>query len=267
MKAIAIYNMKGGVGKTTAAVHIAHLSSRAELATLLWDLDVQGAASWVFRVSVGEAVRPKDMLRERAALWEAIRGSDWQNLDVLPADLSTGRLEAALRREHDPRESLRAALTDLGTRYERIVLDCPPALSLLTQSILDCADAALVPTIPTTLSLRALATLYRHLKPQRRRGLLVLPFFSMVDERKAIHRRVREFTRAEGLGFLESEIPYSAHVENSATRREPLTVSETHPMAQAFEALNDEVEERLATAGSPAGLRGGRLMEFLQGLG
>jgi len=264
MKALALYHLKGGVGKTTAAVHLAHLASAAGHATLLWDLDPQGAASWVYRVRVGEETRPKRLLRDRASLWNAIRGSDYPRLDVLPADLSTTKLEQALDAD-DPAAPLRAALADLGSRYARIVLDCPPTLSPLTRAVFGAVDALLLPTIPTPLSLRTLASLYPRLKEARGHGLLVLPFFSLVEPRKAIHRRVRAFARAEGLGFLAAEIPTSAHLESTAALRRPLTAS-PHPMAAPFRDLHEEVERCLA-GGAPGKLGKGRLAHLLHHLG
>jgi cellulose biosynthesis protein BcsQ len=266
VKSIALHNMKGGVGKTTAAVHLAHLSARAGKKTLLWDLDAQGAASWYFRVRVAESTELEHLLTRRATLWSAMRGSDWPELDVLPADLSLRELERGLRREEDPGRAFAAALVELGQRYERVVLDCPPALTQLTQCVLEAVDAVVVPTIPTALSLRTLATLHGHLKPLRKRGLLVLPFFSMVDERKAVHRRVRDFARAEGLGFLRAEIPHSTHVESSAARREPLTAGAAHPVAEAFEALAGEIEQALSGAEPLPKLGRGRVVELVESL-
>src|SRR5262249_26144743 len=157
--------------------------------------------------------------------------------DVLPADLSLRGLDKALRKTDAPEQAFGAALSELGKRYERILLDCPPGLSLLSECVFQCADALLVPTIPSALSLRTLAALHAHVKPQRKRGLLVLPFFSMVDARKAQHRAVRDFARANGLGFLAAEIPLSAQVESSAARRLPVTTEGTKGPGAAFDAL------------------------------
>jgi chromosome partitioning protein len=269
VKVLALYNLKGGVGKTTTAVHVAHLLAHGGLPTLLWDLDPQGAASWWFRVRPVEARAPRRVLRDREQLWSGIRGSDWPLLDILPADLSQRALESVLRREDAPGAVLRAALDDLGARYERVVLDCPPALNLLAECVFEAADALIVPAIPTALSLRTLAELHRHLKPHRKRGLRLLPFFSMVDPRKALHRRVRAFARGEALGFLAAEIPYSAHVENAAARRAPLTadpLDAARAPAAAFAALTAEVEQRLAAEGDAPRLGRGRLEELLRAL-
>ena len=265
MTVLAVLNLKGGVGKTTAAVHLAHLQARAGRPTLLWDLDPQGAASWCFRVQPREDAPPKELLGDREVLWAAIRGSDWPPLDVLPADLSLRKLENALRRDPAPVETFQATLTELGRRYERILLDCPPGLSLLSECVFHAADALLVPTIPSALSLRTLAALHAHVKTHRRRGLLVLPFFSMVDARKAQHRSVRDFARANELGFLATEIPLSAQVESAAARREPLTVAETRGPAAAFAALAREIDGHLAARKDAPRLQRKRLEDLVLG--
>jgi cellulose biosynthesis protein BcsQ len=267
LKSLALHSLKGGVGKTTTAVHLAHLYAREGRATLLWDLDAQGAASWIYRVRVDAESHPKRWLQERSTLWQAIRGSDWPALDLLPADLTLARLETALRRESDASAALAALLAELGQRYERIVLDCPPALSQLVRCALDAVDALVVPTIPTPLALRTLAALYKELKPARRRGLLVLPFFSMVEARKAIHRSVRAFARAEGLGFLATEVPYSARIESAAVHRRPLTAGHAEPAAQPFVELQREVEAHLTGAAAPVRLGRARIVDFVQALG
>jgi cellulose biosynthesis protein BcsQ len=264
MKVLALHNLKGGVGKTTTAVHLAHLAAREGRTTLLWDLDAQGASSWILRVRVGADTRPRRLLRDRQNLWEAIRGSDWPGLDVLPSDLSLRKLETWLHDEDEPVRAFERALEDLSGRYERVVLDCPPGLSSLTSCVFETADALVVPTIPSTLSLRALASLYQHLKPERERGLQILPFLSMIDARKALHREVRAFVREKGLGFLATEIPYSAQVESMAAQRQPLSVSGRQPAAAAFVSLAREIEARLLAQGPGPRLGRSQLLEFLE---
>lgn len=249
MRSLALFHLKGGVGKTTTAVHLAHLWASRGQHTLLWDLDPQASASFVFRVSPARADLARDLVRGRATPEEAVRESDVEGLDVLPADLHNARLDRWLSEQRDPVPPLREALARVGGRYERVLLDCPASLSPLCEGVFGAVDVLLVPTIPTALSLRSLAELVRHLREHRRAGLRVLPFFSMVDARKAQHRQVRDYARAQGLGFLESEIPHAARIETAAARREPVTVGapDSAP-AQAFARLLDEIESCLAAA-------------------
>jgi chromosome partitioning protein len=267
VRALALFHLKGGVGKTTAAVHLAHLSAQRGRSTLLWDLDPQASASFVFRVSPARADLAREFVRGRASLDEAVRESDLEGLDVLPADLDNAGADRWLAERSDPAQPLRAVLERLGERYERVWLDCPASLSPLCEGVFGAVDALLVPTIPTALSLRTLAGLLRHLRERRRAGLRVLPFFSMVDARKAQHRQVRDYARAQGLGFLQSEIPHAARIESVAARRELLTASAPDsPQATAFVRLLDEVEARLAAEGEERAPRRRELLGLVDSL-
>ena len=170
-----------------------------------------------------------------------------------------------MMRYHD--EEWAVPVHDDRKLFEFIVLDCPPGLSGLVECVFEATDALVVPTVPSALSLRTLAALHRHVKPQRKRGLVVLPFFSMVERRKAQHRRVREYARTHALGFLDAEIPFSGQIENAAARREPLTAAAApSEAATAFEVLAREVEDRLAGRAERPKLERGKLEDLVLGL-
>jgi chromosome partitioning protein len=252
VKIIAVHNFKGGVGKTTAAVDLAYESALAGRRTLLWDLDPQGAASFCLRVVCELPARGKTLLREPASLGAAVRGTDFERFDLLPADFSLRRLDAWLEGHRRPERFLAAAMEELASDHDLIIVDCAPTLSALNESVFAACDAVLVPTIPTVLSLRTVARLLAHLKPLRRRGLKALPFLSMVDRRKALHRQVCAWVREHDLGFLATEIPFASIVERASVERRPLgSVSPGSPAARAFRELLREVEAKLA-AGSGA---------------
>ena len=96
MKIFATYNIKGGVGKTTAAVNLAYLSAADGYRTLLWDLDPQGAASFLFRIKPRVKGGGKALIRGRKALDDAIKGTDFENLDLLPADFTYRNMDLLL---------------------------------------------------------------------------------------------------------------------------------------------------------------------------
>jgi len=250
VKVFATYNIKGGVGKTAAAVNLSYLSARSGARTLVWDLDPQGAATFYFRVKPRVKGGGKKLIRGKLALDPLIRGTDYYRLDLLPADFSYRNLDALLSAERHPERRLARLLKQLEGDYDHIFLDCAPSISVTSESVFAAADLLLVPTIPTTLSLRTLAQVCRAAKPARFQPLRVLPFFSMVDRRKALHRDICAPPHDAPVPFLETTIPYSSAVEKMGTQRAPLPVFDRSCRSgKAFQALWDEIEGHLPLVG------------------
>ncbi len=242
MKIYATYNIKGGVGKTAAAVNLAYLSARAGLRTLVWDLDPQGAASFYFRVKPKMKGDAKRLIRGKRHPDSLIRETDYPGLDLLRAHFSYRHLDLTLAECKRPDKRLARVLALLADRYERVYLDCAPGITLASESVFHTANALLVPTIPTTLSLRTLDQLLRHLKREGPKRVRVLPFYSMLDARKSLQRRICEAT-AHTPAFLKTRIPYASLVEQMGERRAPLPAyAPGSPASRAFAALWQELE-------------------------
>ena len=246
MRTVAVWTIKGGVGKTAAAVNLAALAAGNGWRTLLWDLDPQGAASFYFRVKPRVKGGGRKLLQRSSELRRWVRGTDYDNLDLLPADFSYRRLDLDLDDRRRPRRRLALKLAPLAAGYDLVLLDCPPSVSLASESVLRASDALLIPVIPTTLSLRSLDQVRAFAAKTGRTGLLVLPFLSMVDRRKAMHRELVERCRADG-GFLRAAIPAASVVEKMGLHRAPLPAcAPSSGAAQAFAALWDEIAARIA---------------------
>jgi len=247
MKVLAAYNIKGGVGKTTTAVNLAYLSARAGARTLVWDLDPQGAASFYFRIKPKIKGGGKRLFRKERNLEPLIRGTDFDRLDLLPSDFSFRKVDLFLSRTRNPNRTMSRLLRPLRKSYDYLVLDCAPGISLVSESIFFAADALLVPTLPTTLSLRTLEQVRRHLEDMKaRRRPMLLPFFSMVDTRRALHRDVCARKDEAFAGFLDTRIPSSSSVERMGLQRAPLpSYAPKSPASLAYESLWDEVRKRL----------------------
>ncbi len=153
MKIIALYNIKGGVGKTAACVNLAYSCTKGGMKTLLWDLDSQGAASYYFNVKPEVKGGTKKLFKTKAFI-DLVKETDIDGLDLLPADFSYRHMDLFLDGEKKPKKRMSEFLSRFEEDYDVLFLDCPPSFSLVSENIFNSADVMLVPLIPTTLSLR-----------------------------------------------------------------------------------------------------------------
>lgn len=242
MKVFALYNLKGGVGKTASAVNLGWFSAAGGFRTLIWDLDPQGAATFYYRVRPELRGGSKGLLRRKRGLARHVRATDYERLDLIPADPSNRHLDLFLARKRRPLARLRRLLATIRKDYDVVLLDCAPAISLTSEAIFDAVDALIVPTIPTPLSLRALDQVREHLR-ELKQPPTVYPFFCMVDMRRTLHRDL--ILAHQNEGFLASRVPYSSRVEQMGTRREPLPAYAPNLAAtQVYAELWAEILER-----------------------
>ena len=222
LKIIATYNIKGGVGKTSTAVNMAYIAAQANYKTLVWDLDPQGASSYYFRVKPKIKGGSKQLISGNRELDDLIKATDFENLDLLPADFSFRNLDLVLDARKKPTQRLKKLLAPLTEEYDLIILDCPPNISLLSEAIFAAADILLSPIIPTTLSLRTLEQLKKYIKDNKLKHLQLIPFFSMADKRKKMHREIMQTLTEKHPEILQSIIPYASDVERMGWERKPL---------------------------------------------
>jgi chromosome partitioning protein len=240
---LATYNIKGGVGKTSAAVNLSYLASLEGRRTLLWDLDPQGASSYLLRVKPKVRGGVRNLLRLKSGVETLIRGTDFERLDLLPADFSYRHMDLTLGAIKRPGRRLARVLEPLRAQYDFIFLDCPPSISLVSESVFEAADALLVPIIPATLSSRT----FEHLSRLVRDGPTVLAFFSMVDVKKALHRQVMAELRAIApTEILGAGIPSSEDVERMGVERDVVaSFAPGSPAETAYRALWWDIRRRL----------------------
>ncbi|QNE33127.1 ParA family protein [Sphingomonas sp. NBWT7] len=240
-RTIAVYSLKGGVGKTTLAVNLAWaaatLSARR---TLLWDLDGQAAATWILGHDAGGREAGAAIRREVEAK-RLVRPTAFERLDLLPADASLRELDVAFH-TLDKKKRLARLVDDLGGDYDRIVIDCPPGLTDTSDQIMRAADLVVVPVIPSALSRRALDTITAHVQKKKGPKVTLAPVFSMVDRRRLLHR--------EALAQHPDwpAIPMASAFEAMTERRAPLGsfAPRTSPGAEAIAALWRRVENALS---------------------
>ena len=249
MKTTALFSIKGGVGKTAAAVNLAHLAALGGSRTLLWDLDPQGAASFYLRIRPKLPGGSRRLLKRKNRLGEAIKASDFAGLDVIPADFSLRSLVLELNDLDNPLARLRRLLRSLRGDYDLVFVDCGPGVSLVSDAVMRASDLVLVPTIPTTLSLRTYAQLLAHAKAKALDAAIV-PFFSMADRRRRLHRDVMLEFASRSPECSRIFIPYATGVEQMGPRRLPVTAfAPGSAPARAFVQLWAQVARRLGVPG------------------
>lgn len=247
MKVVATYNLKGGVGKTATAVNLAYLAARGGHRTLLWDLDAQGAASFYLRAKPEIAGGAAGLLEDKHGLPKAVRATEYERLDLIPADFSYRNLDLELNDYKKSQVRLRRLLKEVRDDYALVFLDCAPSMSLLSENVFNMADVLLVPLIPTHLSLRAFDQLLRFRTEYGALHLQIIPFFSMVDRRKNLHRQlIIEFAGAHP-DVLRSYVPYASEIERMGEHRAPLnTYADGSNGGRALKALWAALAARLA---------------------
>lgn len=245
MKVLATYSIKGGVGKTTSAVNLAREAAMTGSRILVWDLDPQGAATFFFRIKPKVKGGTQRLVGTKGDLVDHVRASDIDALHIVPADFSLRHLDLHLDGTKRPTERLASLLAGIDGRYDVAILDCPPSISLASESVFGAADFLLVPVIPTTLSSRTLHQLSAFLAGQDSRPAL-LPYFSMVDRRKRLHREVMEALRSEWPDMLTTVVPNASVIERMGPERAPVGLyAPSSSAARTFASLWAEIAGRL----------------------
>lgn len=231
-------------------MNLAYLAARGGTPTLLCDLDPQGAASFYFRIKASKKLSARKLLKGGPKIWESLRGTDYDNLDLLPSNLSYRNLDIVLDARKKSRKRLKLVIAPLAKEYEYLFLDCPPNITLLSENVFHSADIVLVPMIPTTLSILTLEKLERFFEKNSLPLGKLRPFFSMVEVRKRMHKSAIEALESSANRLLGSRIPYLSEVEKMGIHRAPLACfSPSSRASKAFVELWKEVEQLLQTGG------------------
>jgi chromosome partitioning protein len=230
-------------------VNLSYLAAMDGYRVLLWDLDPQGAASYLFRIKPRVKGGGKALIQGSRSISDAIKGTDFAGLDLLPADFTYRNLDLILDSGKQPARRLAGLLAPLKKDYDVVFLDCPPSISLLSESVLHAADLLLVPLIPTTLSVRTLDQLTDFVSGFNGHKPDILAFFSMIDRRKRLHNQIAAELPAERADFAGAVIPAVSVIEQMSVQRAPLTAFA--PRSQAARQYRDlwkEARDRTALA-------------------
>ena len=246
MTTLAIYSNKGGVGKTAAAVNLSYLAAQTGSKTLICDLDPQSSATYYFRVRPKLKSGAKGLIKGGKRLERSIKGTDYENLDLLPADFSLRNLDVTFDKLKRSTQRLSKILDPFKVEYDLIILDCPVTISILADNIFNAVDYTLVPLIPTTLSVRAYRQLLSFCKNTNYDVRKIYSFFSMVDRRKKMHHGLMAKVLKEFNGVLRSLIPYLSQIERMGIKREPVAAfSPESAASKSYQNLWEKIQETI----------------------
>lgn len=239
----SLYNLKGGVGKTASCVNFAYMAAKDGFKTLLWDLDPQGAASFYYNAEAHEKGSAKKLMRHELSLDEVITETQYEHLDIIPADISARNLDLILDDEGASKKYIKKLLKELKHDYDFVFIDCPPGFSILADNIFEASDAILMPVIPTTLSVRTYEMVKNYFKKKEIDKDKLMCFFSMVDLRKKMHSEAIE-TLLQDKRFFEYYIPYLSDIEKMGIHHAPVEEYATSSYATiCYRALWGEIKE------------------------
>lgn len=243
MVTIALYNLKGGVGKTAATINLAYLSAKQGYKTLIWDLDPQGSSSFYLGVTSTVKNESKKLISGEMDLIDAIQSSAYENLDIIPSDISARNADILLNDMKQSKKKIASLLSLVKKSYDIVFLDCPPGISILHDAVFAGADWVFMPNIPTTLSIRSFESVLQYFKENELDTTKLKCFFSMVDHRKNLHHEVINEFYKDKL-FFKSYIPYLSDVEKMGVNQAPLeTFAASSFAAQCYNNLWKEIKK------------------------
>ncbi len=243
MVTIALYNLKGGVGKTASAINLSFLAAKEGYKTLLWDLDPQGSSSFYLGVVASIKNEVKKLLSNEVDITTLIQPTAYENLSLIPADMSARQADILLSNMKQSKKKISSLLSTLNKEYDIVFIDCPPGISLLHDNIFNAADWILMPNIPTTLSIRSYNNVVEYFEEKGYNATKIKCFFSMVDHRKNLHHEVMNTFYKDKI-FFKNYIPHLSDVEKMGVQEAPLeTFAHNSYAAQCYRDLFKEIKK------------------------
>ncbi|HMP91537.1 MAG TPA: ParA family protein [Phnomibacter sp.] len=245
MTIIALYNLKGGVGKTAGCVNLAYLCAQQGHNTLLWDFDAQGAATFYFKQQPKLRGGFKKLLAGETDPLQHVQATEFKGLHLLPADFGNRHLDVLLEELKQSKKRFKNLLAQLEGHYDFLFIDCPPGIGALSEVIFAAADFVVMPTIPTTLSMRSFEMVQAFFTEHKFDHSKLIGYFSMVDIRKNLHNETLE-AQYRNKQFLKNYIPYLSSIEKMGSHLAPVaSFAPSSYAAQCFADVWKELKKKM----------------------
>ena len=251
VRVTACTNQKGGVGKTTTVINLAAYLALSGTRTLVIDLDPQGNATSGLGVDRRTVERSSyEALVDRAPMTELVRETPIDGLELVPSDSALSGAEIELVGAEARERRLAASLAELNGRYDRILIDCPPSLGLLTVNALTAADGVLIPIQTEYYALEGLSQLVNTIR-RVREGLnprleIDGVLLTMYDARTKLSAQVASEVRRHMNGTVyETVVPRSVRLSEAPSHGLPIALYDPASRgADAYRELAGEVAAR-----------------------
>ncbi len=241
MTTLAFYHIKGGVGKTATLVNLSFIAAQQGAKCLICDLDPQSSTTFYFRIQPKFKSGVKGFVKGGKRFEANIKGTDYENLDLLPAELSFRNLDIRLNKTKKSKQQLVKILEPFQAEYDYLFLDSPPNLNIVAENIISAADYLMIPVIPTPLAVRTYRQLENFFDNKKYNKSKIMVFFSMVEKRKKLHLEMMKDLSAERV--MKSYIPFLSEIERMGVNCEPVSaVTPQSKASLAYQQLWDEMK-------------------------
>jgi cellulose biosynthesis protein BcsQ len=217
MKTIAVYNIKGGVGKTTTTINLACLLAKMNLSVLVWDLDAQGGTSFFFNKAHQNNQNFGKLFSGYISIYDVIKPADTCHIDIIAndsqfSDQFINHASQLTKLDFFSNQLVKNVLSKVADDYDVVIIDCPPGSFTMHNNVFCATDLLLIPNIPAPLSMYCNDMLLAAMQKMQASKATIFSFFNMVQIQKKMHKTYLA-EEASLINQLENYIPFYIEIE------------------------------------------------------